>query len=131
VAVVVAHPDDEVIAAGARLPLLCNVSIVHVTDGAPRAMQDARAAGHATRDAYARARRGEAEAALALAGIPPRRLFALGIADQEASFRLAGLARRLARLLRERTMGVVLTHAYEGGHPDHDATALPFMVRAR
>jgi LmbE family N-acetylglucosaminyl deacetylase len=123
----VAHPDDEVIGAGAHLPLLADVSIVHVTDGAPRSMQDAHAAGYDRREVYAGARRREAEAALALAGIAPRRLLALGIADQEASSCMADLARCLARFLSDNAIRVVLTHAYEGGHPDHDATA--FAVR--
>jgi LmbE family N-acetylglucosaminyl deacetylase len=30
---------------------------------------------------------------------------------------------RLAEILRERDPDVVLTHPYEGGHPDHDAAA--------
>jgi LmbE family N-acetylglucosaminyl deacetylase len=126
-AVVVAHPDDEVIGAGAHLALLSDVSVVHVTDGAPRAMQDAYAAGYETREAYARARRREAEAALALAGIAPQSVIALGIADQDASLCMAELARRLARFFADSAVQVVLTHAYEGGHPDHDATA--FAVR--
>jgi N-acetylglucosamine malate deacetylase 2 len=112
-----------VIGAGARLPLLSDVSVVHVTDGAPRSMQDALAAGYRTREAYALARRREAQAALALAGIPSRNLYPLGFVDQEASSHLAELARRLARLVSEKAIRAMLTHAYEGGHPDHDATA--------
>ena len=130
-AVVVAHPDDEVIGAGACLPLLVGVTIVHVTDGAPRSLRDAHAAGFATRDAYARARHSEAEVALALAGIAPQCLVALGIADQEASLCIAELARRLARLLSDNALSAVLTHAYEGGHPDHDGVAFAVHCAAR
>lgn len=130
-AVVVAHPDDEVIGAGAHLPSLANVTVVHVTDGAPRSMHDARAAGYDTRNDYARARSREAGASLALAGITPERVLALGVADQEASLRLAEVARRLTRFLGDRAIHVVLTHAYEGGHPDHDATAFAVHHAAR
>jgi LmbE family N-acetylglucosaminyl deacetylase len=127
-AIIVAHADDEVIGAGARLPRLCRATFVYVTDGAPRDLRDARAAGCATRDAYARVRRRELGAALALAGIAPEQRRELGYVDQEASLHLVGLSRRLAALLRELQPQVVLTLPYEGGHPDHDATA--FAVHA-
>jgi LmbE family N-acetylglucosaminyl deacetylase len=48
--------------------------------------------------------------------------------DQEASLHLAGLTRELVRVFEELGPEVVLTHPYEGGHPDHDATA--FAVHA-
>jgi LmbE family N-acetylglucosaminyl deacetylase len=52
----------------------------------------------------------------------------LGAADQGASLRMAGLARALAALFARHGTRAVLTHPYEGGHPDHDAVA--FCVRA-
>ncbi len=126
--VLAAHPDDEVIGLGARLPLLREGTFLHVTDGSPRGLSDALAAGYATRADYARARRSELHAALALAGIGPRQALELGLVDQEASADLAGLTRRVVGALRELRPQVVLTHPYEGGHPDHDATA--FAVHA-
>jgi len=42
---VVAHPDDETVGAGALLDRLDDVVVVHVTDGAPRDLADARSAG--------------------------------------------------------------------------------------
>jgi N-acetylglucosamine malate deacetylase 2 len=119
-----AHPDDEVIGAGALLGRLGPaVTIAHVTDGSPRNGEDARTHGFASGEAYARARRAELHAALALVGIDSCTAIELGFADQDASHRLAGISRRIASLLRELRPLVVLTHPYEGGHPDHDATA--------
>ncbi|HEU4628136.1 MAG TPA: PIG-L family deacetylase [Gemmatimonadaceae bacterium] len=126
--VVCAHPDDETIGAGARLGALCDVTLVHVTDGAPTDLRDAHALGIADRETYARARRRERAAALVLAGVDARRVLDLGVVDQEASRALAPLARRLETLLARLRPEVVLTHPYEGGHPDHDATA--FAVHA-
>ena len=119
--VVVAHPDDETLGCGALLSRLPDVDVVTVTDGAPRDGTDALRHGFADPAAYAAARRREAGAALGLAGVPPHRRHWLGVADQGAAHRLAAIARRLAPLVEE--ADAVLTHAYEGGHPDHDAVA--------
>jgi len=129
--VIGAHPDDEVIGAGALLARLPDATVVHVTDGAPRNESDARAAGFAGWTEYAAARRAEAEAALAVAGLTPERLSGLGIADQKATHNLAPLAQRLTALLRDGGFDAVITHAYEGGHPDHDATALAVHAACR
>src|SRR3954469_18766827 len=57
IAVVVAHPDDEAIGAGAVLRGFRDVTIVHVTDGAPRDDGYAGSKGFASRAEYAAARR--------------------------------------------------------------------------
>jgi LmbE family N-acetylglucosaminyl deacetylase len=128
IVVVVAHADDETIGLGAQLPRLTGITVVHVTDGAPRNLIDAHRRGFASAQDYAAARRRELEAAMALAGVPADALVGFDVPDQEAALDLAGLARRLADLIAEKESEILLTHSYEGGHPDHDATA--FAVHA-
>ncbi|MBN1209537.1 MAG: PIG-L family deacetylase [Myxococcaceae bacterium] len=124
--VVVAHPDDETLGAGGLLQHLAGATIVHVTDGAPR---DRRLLPfppgfEISRERYAALRRHEVTRALGLAGIPPERLHALGAVDQEAILEVPSLAQRLVALFDELRPDTLITHPYEGGHPDHDATAL-------
>ena len=55
---------------------------------------------------------------------PAQRVFWLGGVDQEAAFEIGVLAERLAKLIAEIRPEIVITHAYEGGHPDHDSAAV-------
>ena len=130
-AVVAAHPDDEVIGAGGRFAGLRGCRFIHVTDGAPRSMHDALAAGFTIREEYAKARRCELLSALGLAGIGPAQCLEMGIADQEASLHLLKLSYDLADLFSGMRPEMVLTHPYEGGHPDHDATAFAVYTACR
>jgi LmbE family N-acetylglucosaminyl deacetylase len=131
VLLVAAHPDDEVIGAGTRLPRLRGVHIAYVTDGAPLDMRDATRLGFRSRDTYAEARAREASAGLALVDVDPARVHRLGLVDQAASLRMAELTRTLLGLIHATGPRVVLTHAYEAGHPDHDATALAVHLACR
>lgn len=121
--IVVAHPGDETIGAGARLERLRHANFVYLTDGAPRRMPDAHSRSFRTQSELAGARRAEAHSALASLGVGPRQLHWLGAVEQEATCQLARLVRRLARLIAHAKPAAVLTHPYEGGHPDHDAAA--------
>lgn len=120
VAVVVAHPDDETLWAGAALRQLDRAVLIHLTDGAPVDMADAHRLGFPSRDAYRAARAAELDAALDALRVAPERL-GYGIADQQAADDLAGLSARLRGDLAG--IAAVITHPYEGGHPDHDAAA--------
>jgi LmbE family N-acetylglucosaminyl deacetylase len=128
VALVVAHPDDEAIGAGAQLTRLHGVTVIHATNGAPRNLRAAVEHGFASPADYAFARARELERVMMLGGVPVADRFCLGLPDQDAASNLPRLARALVRLFDERATEVALTHAYEGGHPDHDAVA--FAVHA-
>lgn len=117
--VVLAHPDDEVLALGGRLEALTNSRFVCITDGVPLDGLDARAHGFCGLEEYREARR--AELAEALGGLVVSR--SLEISDQRAAWDLAGLTRRVAAEVEVFRPEAVLTHPYEGGHPDHDACA--------
>jgi LmbE family N-acetylglucosaminyl deacetylase len=130
--IIAAHPDDEIIGMGLFLSLVrCPCVIVHVTDGAPRSGGDARAAGCETWREYAALRRREFQRAIAFAGISPAATLSLRCPDQQATWRIADHAKRLAGLFERDRPPIVFTHPYEGGHPDHDATAAAVHGAAR
>jgi N-acetylglucosamine malate deacetylase 2 len=121
--VVFAHPDDETIGAGAMLARLPGVRLLCATDGAPLGRLWWGDPSCDSREAYAALRRHELVAALGHAGIRPERLTQFSYPDQTLSRRLAELSRRMAEAFAQAATCVVLTHPYEGGHPDHDSVA--------
>jgi LmbE family N-acetylglucosaminyl deacetylase len=120
---IAAHPDDETIGAAIRISQTPGISIVHATEGSPPNRADALAAGCFTREQYAAVRRQEAVRALALVGVRPDAITNLGFTDQRVSFELESLTLQILTLLGKFQPQVVLTHCYEGGHPDHDSIA--------
>ena len=129
---IVAHADDEIIGAGNRLARMPDaerrrVAIACLTDSAPRDPHFARDAGFETREQYADARRLERAAALEIAGILPGQIHDFRFTDQESCLHLVEITGRISDLVRRHRPSLILTHPYEGGHPDHDAAA--FAVR--
>ncbi len=134
--VVLAHPDDEILALGGRLDQLHGSHLLCTTNGAPANGVDAHAHGFPTLQAYADARRDELHAALRLAGLPcdtahqlylpqaePELAADHTLPDQASVFYLVSLTRQIAREIADFRPEAVLTHPYEGGHPDHDSCA--------
>jgi len=129
--VVAAHSDDETIGAGILLSRLPDARVLHLTNSTPRDERFIRDRFAGTREEYERTRREEVAAAMALAGLGPERLLRLeGVVDQEAVQSLPRIARELAVLFRQLRPEVVVTHACEGGHPDHDAAAVGVRAAA-
>lgn len=123
VAVIVAHADDEAIGAGVLLTGIPDATILHITDSAPANPEIVKRRGFATREEYRAARAREVRAALEQVGIGTDRLHCLGYVDGKASDDLVGLTHAVSHYIAGRRPDIVLTHPYEGGHTDHDATA--------
>lgn len=105
--VLVAHPDDEVLGLSVLLARFTDLTLVHATDGAAGGDGDHR--------------RQELDAALAALGITAKRRIQLDLPDGELAANMGQLLNRLAPMWSEHE--VIVTHAFEGGHPDHDCCA--------
>jgi LmbE family N-acetylglucosaminyl deacetylase len=121
VLILVAHPDDETLACGGEMEHWPGCLIVHTTTGSPRDVKYARDAGFASQAEYAEAR--QRELACSLSHVGGRETANLGLTDQESWRDLAFLTRRVKTLIEEINPAAIVTHPYEGGHPDHDAAA--------
>lgn len=127
VLLVAAHPDDETVGIGAQLHRCDDLFLLHLTDGAPRNLADARRHGFQDAPSYAAARARELHAALAAGSVSAAR-FSWGLPDQGLASVLPELCRRLAAFIQWLRPDALITHAYEGGHPDHDSAALGCQV---
>jgi LmbE family N-acetylglucosaminyl deacetylase len=123
VTLVVAHPDDETIACGATLKRLKGAHVVVVTDGVMRRANESAAHSFPAAGSPEIARWRELIAALALAECPPSAVTGLAVADHMAAEHLVAITRRIAEVFHRSGTAIAITHAYEGGDPDHDATA--------
>lgn len=111
--VIAAHPDDEIIGAGNLLVRLRRATIGYATDGGPPG----------TLPLYRHIRRQEARSALRLIPDGKFELLWLPFQDQTTHTHLLELTLVLASLIRKLKPRFVLSHPYEGGHPDHDSAA--------
>jgi LmbE family N-acetylglucosaminyl deacetylase len=127
VMLVVAHPDDEVISTGGLLGRFPRAGVLCMTNGAPQWGSSAKNAGFDNWIDYAMTRHEEAKAALALVGREIAPSYNLGIPDQATDDNLVAAVRHLLPRLKT-GFDCIITHAYEGGHADHDSTA--FCVHA-
>jgi LmbE family N-acetylglucosaminyl deacetylase len=120
--ILVAHPDDEVIAFAGLMQRMRHAALVIATDGAPRDSSFWREYG--SRERYVEVRRQEAQRVAAMVGGQPIFLSHRvqdGIVDQELFRRLPQAIPALEDVIRATSPDALLTLAYEGGHPDHDA----------
>jgi N-acetylglucosamine malate deacetylase 2 len=124
VAIFAPHPDDEVIGASSLLMMLREQAFVlYITDGAPNLVRE----GY-DRVRYAELRRQEAEEILRFCDIPKQHAIWLNLPDQGASYNLHRWTAEIRRVISEVKPNVIVTPSYEGGHPDHDSTALATAV---
>ena len=119
--VLAAHPDDETIGASAALGRAGNSRVCYLTDGASRDPRF-RPGMRGAREDYAALRLQEAAAALRLAGV--QAITTLAAVDQDAVEDCPALLEGVLAAAREFAPNVIITHPYEGGHPDHDTAAL-------
>jgi N-acetylglucosamine malate deacetylase 2 len=126
--VVAAHPDDETIGCAGLIGRVHRVHVAHLTDGVPADCALRPPAFRHDGEALRSKRASELRRALVLNGVLEEQLIQLGATDQEASYEMPLLVQRLLAVIEEVRPTVVITHPYEGGHPDHDAAA--FVVRA-
>lgn len=126
VLIAVAHADDEVLGCFSVMAS-CEeheVFVLHATNSTPLNPMYATRAGFATIGEYEIARRAEMLCALDAAGFPRERWRALPIADQGTPDHVSAIREAAASYQAD----VIYTHAYEGGHPDHDAMAYAMSV---
>ncbi len=113
---VVAHPDDEVIGCGVLLQRLKHATVAFLTDGAPADPYFWGKFG--SRVGYANLRAKETQAALGQ--LKHLKTASFGARDQELMFHMQAALDWLRTQVSKTRPDSIVTHAYEGGHPDHD-----------
>jgi N-acetylglucosamine malate deacetylase 2 len=127
-----AHPDDEVLGAGGQFEWLAPaLHVTHLTPGIPIAIDPDQHTIYRSAEAYGASRLRELDRALSRAGVPAERRHRLGGEDQRCARMLERLTCELRDVLGRLRPDVLLTHPYEGGHPDHDAAAFAAQAACR
>ena len=124
VLVIAAHPDDETIGAAILIHRLIalgyQIDVVFATNGRgaywriPKNLQKERAA----------TRLEEAAAALKCLDVDPNHIYCLGFPDHGLHRYLSEAYHDIHTFMTKAEPHIVLTHAMEGGHRDHDTTSL-------
>jgi LmbE family N-acetylglucosaminyl deacetylase len=133
--VIVAHPDDEAAGCGALLQRMEMPILLFASDGAPR--DEFFWKRHGSRLRYARMREEEARQALGQVGVSeveflaPQGVGLDAFADQELYCHLPQAYERMGEVIHRFRPQALITLAYEGGHPDHDACCFLTCVLAR
>jgi LmbE family N-acetylglucosaminyl deacetylase len=129
--VLAAHPDDEAVGCGALLQRMSDPVVIFATDGAPRS--DYFWGRYGSREEYARLRAAEAQHALEAIGVAHFHFLCEDepVADQELYTQLDRAYASLAETVESEMPDAILTLAYEGGHPDHDACCFLANLAAR
>ena len=131
--VLVAHQDDEALGCGALLQRANDPALIFATDGAPRAEQWWNAYG--SRQAYANERRNEALQAMEILAVQELEFLSdyapEACVDQELFRNLDRAYHALQQLSIPLKPKIILTMAYEGGHPDHDSCSVLASVLGR
>jgi LmbE family N-acetylglucosaminyl deacetylase len=115
--VLVAHQDDEALGCGILLQRAQDPVVIFATDGAPVDEYFWREYGSRERLAVIRRQ----EAARAMMEIGVRHYEILAFRDQRLFEHLHAALDRVLKFARDHACRTIVTHAYEGGHPDHDA----------
>ena len=118
----VAHPDDEAIGCGGLLQRIREPFVVFATDGGPVDPYFWRRYG--SRRAYAELRQRELIEALGALGVARWQVLQADgkqVGDQELYLNLPQALACLNEIVKQFQPEALLTHAYEGGHPDHNA----------
>jgi LmbE family N-acetylglucosaminyl deacetylase len=130
-AVIVAHPNDEVVGSGFLISKLAEVFVLHISNGFPHLDAEVKANNIEKENEYAEQRRRECYAALQIASVPNDNVTELNVPQFSIPFQLVALTKEVLKFLQRTSPQIILTHAYEGGHPDHDATAFATHAAVR